>query len=327
MTNTTVGIDVSKLTLDVALLNNDTYTSHVYSNDKDGIRRLLSWLKKKKARGCKIVLEATGHYGDLVAQTAHDRGYAVYVVNPARIKDYASSQLRRAKTDAVDAKVIAHFGQSQDMDQWTPPTLSQAELQALTRHLAALKQSRVQEMNRLQAGVTSQVVRRSVKKHLAFLERQIAELETEISNHIDKDPEMKEQHELLISIKGIGSTTAAAFIAEVPDVTRFDSAAQLAAYAGVTPRIRRSGTSVRSRSRISKIGNARLRTLLYMPSLSASRWNPPVQDLVKRLTSRGKHKLAIIGAVTRKLLHIIYGVLKHKTPFDPNYLVNIQATA
>lgn len=327
MTKITVGIDVSKATLDIALLDNGTYTSHVYTNDKDGIRRLLNWLKKKQVRGCNVVLEATGHYGDLVAQTVHDRGYVVYVVNPARIKDYASSQLRRAKTDAIDAQVIAHFGQSQEMDQWTPPTPSQAELQALTRHLAALKQSRVQEKNRLQAGVTSQTVRHSLKEQLVFLDKQIAKLEAEIEAHIERDSEMKEQYELLISIKGIGSTTAAAFIAEVPDVTRFDSASQLAAYAGVTPRIRRSGSSVRGRSRVSKIGNARLRALLFMPSLSARSWNPLVQELVQRLSDRGKHKLAIIGAVTRKLLHIIYGVLKHKNPFDPNYLVNTQAAA
>lgn len=326
MTEPTVGIDVSKTSLDIALLASDHFTSRVFSNDKDGVRRLLSWLKKKKVKGCKLILESTGRYGDLVAQTAYERGYAVYMVNPSRIKHYAASQLKRAKTDKMDAKVIAHFGQSQRMKLWTPPTRSQAELQALTRHLASLKQARAQEMNRLQAGITSKAVQRSLKKHITFLDKQIAELERQIDEHIDQDPEMREQRELLLSIKGIGPTTAAAFIAEVPDVTRFESAKQLAAHAGTIPRIRQSGSSVRGRSRLSKIGNVRLRALLFMPALSAKRWNPIVQGLVKRLEAKGKHKLAILGAVSRKLLHIIYGVLKHKKPFDPNYLINRLAT-
>lgn len=325
MTKFTLGIDVSKATLDVALLSEGTYVLRTFTNDKDGVRRLLRFLKKAKARGCLVVLESTGHYGDLVAHKAHERGYPVYVVNPVRIKAYAKSQLRRAKTDALDAQVIAHFGATQDMDPWTPPTTSQADLKAMTRRLTALKQARAQEINRLKAGVTSNVVRRSIKRHIAFLDKQIAALDSEISQHIDQDPDMQQQHELLVSIKGVGSTTAAQFIAEVQTVSAFDSAEQLVAYAGLAPRIRQSGSSVRGQPRISKIGNHRLRSLLFMPALSARRWNPIVQDLVDRLQKRGKHKLIIVTAVMRKLLHIIYGVLKHKQPFDPNYLVTKQA--
>lgn len=327
MTNSTLGIDVSKATLDVALLSGDDYTSRSFTNDSDGIRRLFRFLKKSDARGCRVVLEATGRYGDLIAHKAHDRGYPVYVVNPARIKLYAASNLKRVKTDALDARVIAHFGSTQEMTLWSPPTLSQVNLQAMTRHLTTLKQARTREMNRLQAGVTSKVVLDSLNRHISFLNEQIQALENEIDQHIDKDPDMKEQRELIESITGIGSVTAAQFIAEIPDVTRYDSAQQLAAHAGLTPYIKQSGKSGSGQAHIAKIGNRRLQAMLFLPALSAKRWNPLVQELVARLKKRGKHKLVIVTAVMRKLLHIIYGVLKHKQPFDPNYTVNVQVAS
>ena len=120
--------------------------------------------------------------------------------------------------------------------------------------------------------------------------------------------------------------SAAKFLAEVPDVSRFDSASQLAAFTGLTPRNHHSGSSVHRRSRLVKTGSVRLRTALFMPALAAMRSNPIIQALVKRLEARGKSRMTIVGAVMRKLVHLAYGVLKHRRPFDPNYLVNVQAT-
>ena len=156
---------------------------------------------------------------------------------------------------------------------------------------------------------------------------QIKALEAQIEELIDNHPDLKRQRELLVSIKGISDTTAAKFLAEVPDIRQFDTAAQLAAYAGVTPRQKRSGTSVRGKGHLSKMGNSRLRTAFYMPAISAMKWNPIIIPLVQRLQKRGKLPKVIIGAVMRKLIHLAFGVLKSGKPFDPNYLQKQQSGA
>jgi transposase len=320
----TLGIDISKATFDVALYRNDSYQLGHFSNDAAGFKKLIKWLKKRGAVDCHVCLEATGRYGQAVALFLHEEEYGVSIVNPARIKAYADSQLKRNKTDPEDAKVIAHFCVTQNPDLWTPPSPEAQELQMLVRRLENLKVMRTQESNRRHAAISSEVVLANIAAHLAYLDAQIKQLEQQIKALIDSQPDLKQQRDLLISIKGIGHTTAAKFLAEVPDIQQFDSAAQLAAYAGVTPRRKTSGTSVHSKGHLSKMGNIHLRTALYMPAISAMRWNPIVKSLVERLKNRGKLPMVIIGAVMRKLIHLAYGVLKTGKPFDPNYLQNMQ---
>lgn len=327
MTTITLGIDISKDKLDVALYQADQYRQATFANDKDGFRRLAKWLKKHKAQPAHVCLEATGRYGEAVTFYLHQRGYAVSVVNPARIKAYGQSQLQRNKTDKQDAQVIAHFCATQVPDLWTPPSPEVQELQALSRRRDALITDRTREQNRAQSGVTSETVLADIAAHITFLDQQIAAIEQQIQDLINQDPDLRQQHDLLCSIPGIGDTTAANFMAEVPDVERFQSAAQLAAYAGLTPRQHQSGSSVRRQSRLVKTGNTRLRTTFYLPALAAMRFNPIVRSLVTRLERRGKSKMTIVGAVMRKLVHLAFGVLKHRQPFDPDYLVNVQVTA
>lgn len=327
MTSITLGIDISKDKLDVALYQADSYQLATFSNDKDGCRRLNKWLKKHKAKAAHVCIEATGRYGESVALYLHDRGYAVSVVNPARIKAYADSQLQRNKTDRQDAKVIAHFGATQSPNLWLPPPSEVQELQALVRRLEVLKADRTRELNRQQSGLTSEIVLANIEAHIAFLNDQIAAIEQRIRDLFNQHPDLRQQRELLTSIPGIGETTAANFIAEVADINRFESAAQLAAYAGLTPRHHDSGSSVHRRGRLVKTGNVHFRTALYMPALTAMRYNPIVQALVARLTARGKKRMTIVGAVMRKLVHLAFGVLKHQRPFDPDYLVNVPGTA
>lgn len=326
MSENAVGIDISKAKLDVALYQDERYYGATFSNNQDGYRRLVKWLKKRRAKGAHVCIEATGRYGEEVALYLHGRGYPVSVVNPARIKAYGISQLKRNKTDQEDAKVIAHFCATQQPSLWVPPPPEVRELQALTRHLESLKADRTREMNRMQSGVPSDTVLQSIDEHIAFLDDQIAALEKQTNNLIDQHPSLRQKRELLSSIPGIGDNTAAKFLAEVPDVSRFDSAAQLAAFAGLTPRNHHSGSSVHRRGRLVKTGNIRFRTAFFMPALSAMRCNPIIQALVKRLDARGKNRMTIVGAVMRKLVHLAYGVLKHSQPFDPNYLVNVQVT-
>jgi len=169
------------------------------------------------------------------------------VVNPARIKAFAASRLSRQKTDQTDARLIALFCQSQQPEAWTPPAPEQRALQAMVRHLRDIKAIRQQEYNRLTSGVSADVVAHALQQHIAFLDQQILELERQIHDHLERFPLLKQQRDLLDTIPGLGETTIAILLAEVPDIRAFDSASQFAAYAGVTPRHFRSGTSVRAR--------------------------------------------------------------------------------
>ena len=323
----TLGIDISKATFDVALYRDDQYQLGHFSNDRVGFKKLTKWLAKRKAAGCHVCLEATGRYGQALALCLYEADYPISVVNPARIKAYADSQLKRNKTDTEDAQVIAHFCATQSPALWTPPAPAVQELQALVRRLDSLKSMRTQESNRRQAGLDSEAVLANIADHLAYLDEHIKALEEQIKGLIDKHPGLKRQRDLLITIKGISDTTAAKFLAEIPDIHQFDSAAQLAAYAGVTPRRKTSGTSVRGKGHLSKMGNTHLRAALYMPAVTAMRWNPAVKPLVERLQKRGKLPKVILGAVMRKLIHLAYGILKSGKPFDPNYLQNRQVTS
>jgi transposase len=318
-----VGIDVSKDKLDVHLLTDSGSHSATFSNDKSGWRSLLNWLKKRaKTTPVQVCLEATGRYGEGVTAFLHEQGYRLSVVNPARIKGYATSRLSRNKTDAVDAALIADFCRAQhhDLPLWTPPDPAQRHLQALVRHLADLEQMRQQERNRLQAGETATSVLEQIEQHVAFLDAQMEAVKQEIDRHIDQHPDLKKQQDLIASIKGVGALTAAKLLAEIRNIADFHSPQQLVAFAGLNPRQHRSGSSIRGKTRISKVGCAAIRAALFMPAVSAKNTNPIMQPLVKRMTARGHCKMSIVVAVMRKLLHLIYGILKSGQPFDPHFL-------
>ncbi len=270
-------------------------------------------------------MEATGRYADELARFLYDRGYEVSVVNPKRIKSYAESKLTRSKTDAVDAAIIEDFCRTQQPRLWKPASPEIEELQTMTRHLEALKRMRTQELYRLKSGLTAPVVQKIIEKHIVFLEQEIEQLEELIDGHIDHHPELKKDAELIESIPGIGNLTAAILMAEIKDINRFDRASELAAYAGLSTQRRQSGTSVRGRSRLSKIGNATLRKALFFPSMSARRHNPIVKAFCERLSARGKQTMVIQGAAMRKLLHLVYGVWKKGRPFDPAYEMHLSA--
>jgi transposase len=176
---------------------------------------------------------------------------------------------------------------------------------------------RVAEENQLSSGITVEIVRQSVEELLNHLNEQIKRTEKLIGDHINNHPRLKRQSELLDSIPGIAETTAAALLSEITDITQYRSARQVAAYAGLVPRERQSGSSVRGRARLSKIGNARLRRALYFPAITALRCSPFFQAWAEGLQKRGKSKMSVIGAVMRKLVHLAYGVLKTGQPFDP----------
>jgi transposase len=314
-----IGVDVSKAELVVCVMDEEKSVVHAtFANTPQGFGSLTNYLKKRKANGAAVCLEATGPYGEALAEYLHTRGYAVSVVNPVRIKRYAESQLRRNKTDKLDAAVIADFCRTQEPPLWTPPDPAWVELRALVRHLDDLIGIQVQEKQRLESA-TSATVRAALKDHIAYLQEQMDQVTQQINDHIDQNPDWKHKRDLLNSIPGISDRTSSRLLAEIRDITAFETVEQLVAYVGLNPRQRQSG-KYKGQVKISKVGNAALRAALFMPARSAKRHNPLVQPLVERMKAEGHCANAITVAVMRKLLHYIYGVLKSGQPFNPHYL-------
>ncbi len=315
-----LGIDIAKLKFNVCLISSSGKLRHkVFPNNAAGFEQLKHWLTRQGVEQVHACLEATGTYGEALALFLHQAEHTVSVVNPAAIKAFAGSRLSRTKTDRVDAELIARFCLAQQPLAWTPLPAEVRELQALVRRLEALTEMRVMEENRLEAGLITASVKASIEELIAHLSAQIKHTEKLIREHIKDHPKLKEQSELLSSIPGIAQTTAAALLAEITDITQYRSARQVAAYAGLVPRERTSGSSVRGRTRLSKIGNARLRKALYFPAITALRCSSFFQSWAKGLQERGKCKMSVIGAVMRKLIHLAYGVLKTGQPFDPEW--------
>jgi transposase len=315
-----LGIDISKAKFDVALLRPDGKLRHrVFPNNAAGFQQLSEWLVRQKATPIHACMEATGTYGEALAAHLHSAGHTVSVVNPAVIKAFAQSGLSRTKTDKADASLIARYCQLHQPPAWSPPPPEISELQALLRRLEALIDMRQQEVNRLAAGVTAESVRKSVTDHIAYLDEQIRQAHSLITDHIDQNPSLKQQRDLLSSIPGIGELTAAKLLAEIIDIKHYQSARQVAAFAGLVPRHNQSGSSIKGRSKLCKVGAARLRKAMYFPAIVATQHNPTIKAMSQRLRERGKSPMQVIGAAMRRLIHIAYGVLKSGKPFDPGY--------
>jgi transposase len=320
MTEPVLGIDIAKLKFNVCLINSQSKLKHkLFPNNSTGFEQLSEWLARQGVECVHACLEATGSYGEALALYLYHAGHTVSVVNPAAVKAFAGSGLSRTKTDRVDAALIARFCLAQAPVAWTPLPEEVRDLQALVRRLESLIEMRVMEENRLSSGITVDSVRHSVEEHLAYLNQEIGRTEELIRQHISKHPRLTRQSQLLDSIPGIAETTAALLLAEITDIKQYRSARQVAAYAGLVPRERQSGSSVRGRTRLSKIGNARLRKALYFPALTALRCSPFFQAWAEGLRQRGKSKMSVICAVMRKLIHLAYGVLKNGKEFDPQW--------
>ena len=314
MSKSILGIDVAKHKLDVALLIQGNTRAQQFANSPEGFAALHVWLTTYQIDVLHACLEATGRYGEALARFLHDAGYQVSVVNPACIKGYAQAKRQRNKTDRADAALIADFCRTQEPPLWQPPGPAMADLQALMRRIAVLEEMRQAEQNRLEA--TPVTTRASVERMIATLEQEIAELRRQINDHMKQHPELQQQQELLQSIPGIGEKTAQLLLSEI-DFKRYHSARQVAAFAGVTPKKRESGSSLQQ-TKLCKQGNGRLRQGLYFPAIVAKRHNQIVNEFAKRLEENGKTPKQIVCAAMRKLLHIAFGVLKHQTPFNPD---------
>lgn len=311
-----LGIDVAKAKLDCALrLPSGKYKNKIVENNLKGFKVLIEWLEKHGATMPHVCMEATGVYWEAVAEYLAAQGMTVSVVNPAQIKAFGASRMVRTKTDKVDAQLIAEFCFERSPEPWQAPTPSEQALRAMVLRLEALQAMRIQESNRLD--VARDAVKPGITEHIEWLDKQIDALSKTIREHIDDDKDLKKKHALLDSIPGVGERTIATLLAFYANFERFGNARQAVAYAGLDPRQHESGSSVKGKPRLSKIGHAFIRKALYMPAMVALYKTDWGKCFRSRLAAAGKPPKLIIGAMMRKLVHVAFGVLKSGKNFDP----------
>ena len=314
-----VGIDISKAKFDATLLVGERIRHVALSNTEAGFEQLLAWLARHRpdpAMPLHACMEATGNYGLDLADFLHSHSFRVSIVNPARIKAFAASELARNKTDKLDAALIARFCRAHSPATWTPPAGHLRELRELVRRCDALKVARVQELNRKQAGFASPAVAASIAAHLEWLDRQIEEIMKGARRLIAADPVLMRNLTLLRGITGFGEISATVLLAELPNIAEFTPKA-LAAFTGLSPQEYSSGSSVQRPGRISRMGSERLRSILYMCALSAKRNNKALAGFAGRMHGAGKAPKVILIAVARKLLVFAHAVIRTQKPFDP----------
>lgn len=313
-----LGIDVSKARLDCLKVLKENQEGKHFSNTKTGIKRLLKWLDNSFE--VHVVMEATGVYWQHCALAIHKQGYKVSVVNPAQVKYFAKSILRRGKTDPMDAELIALYAQKMQPEAWHPNAHEVDELKLLVRERDDLVSQLRQAKNQLHAhkhrSFCPTTILKLLKQKIKLLEKQLKILEQAIQAFCHEH--FTELFRSLLSMPGVGLVTAAVLIAETAALESFNHPKQLTAFAGIAPAPNQSG-SFTGRTAISKIGNPRIRQALYMAAMQA-RHKSVFKDLYLRLVNKGKAKKLALIAVARKLLIIAFTLAKTNSLFDPHFL-------
>lgn len=321
-----IGLDVSKKHVDGVILldeNGHKKRHKRFHNTPDGHAQLIAWAQRHSHAAlsdCQMVMEATGPYHERLALALYQAGTGVSVVNPKRLKDFASGLGLKAKNDPLDAFAIARYGQLCQPQPWQPDPPEYRHLKALLSRLEAVQTDRQREHNRLekaQASDTSATVLASLERSLTFLDNEYQCLQQEINEHINRYPTLQQDRQLLASIPGIGPVLSAQMLALLHGGQRFESAPQFASYLGLIPTQHQSGSSIHKKPHLSKLGPPRVRAKLYMAAIVASSCNPDVKALYQRLLERGKCPMAALGAAMRKLAQICFGVIKHQAPYQP----------
>ncbi|MCA0315459.1 MAG: transposase [Candidatus Melainabacteria bacterium] len=235
-----LGIDISKTKFDACLLLEDKAPHKTFGNSYDWFQELLCWLREHKTNAVHACMEGTGRLWEPLADFLHAEKFVVSVVNPARIKGFAQSDMRRSKTDKIDAKIIARFSRAQTPMAWVPPPPEIKAIRDMQRYVEELTEHRTQEKNRLQSGVLDERVHRSIGQHIEYLDNEIETLETEILELIHRYPKLRRDYDLLTSIIGVGQTAAVTFLGELSAASHFASSRELEVFCGITPRLLRS---------------------------------------------------------------------------------------
>ena len=309
------GIDISKEVFD---LYNESSGHHQLKNDELGFKQLLKSLPKSAL----VVMEATGYYHYRLAQFLDRNGVSVSVVNPLSVKRFIQMKLAKVKTDKSDAKAVFEYGIMNETPIYNALTDVQAECLQLFRLLDNYLKKRTQTKNKLHGenvlGIPSKYVYKSLQRDLKHLDKEVKGIESRLLELVKQD----QQHQLTLlkSIPGMGVKTALFLIVVTDGFKKFETASQLCSYVGITPTIRESGSSVRGRSRISKVGNKKLRNLLFLCAFSACKHNKACRAIYERLVAKGKSKKLALIAVANKLLKQAFAIAKSGLPYDENFV-------
>ncbi len=316
-----VGIDVGARELVVAIKQGKKTTNATFTNDAEGHKKLSAFLTKR-GRSARVCLEATGIYSLDVAFALHNHDrIELMVANPRATSSFAKAMMKRAKTDAVDARTLLAFAERMPFSPWQPPPPAALALRSTTRRMVAISKQLTAEKNRLHAAKHNASLPAflvtDLKESVKQLKARLSRLEMEALEFIEGSEELSERFELLKSVPGIADRSGLHLLAELLLLPPDMDVRQWVAHAGLDPRPFQSGTSVNKPMRISKAGNLYIRRALFMPALVAIQHDKAVRAFYSRLLHRGKPKMKANIAVMRKLLHAIYGIFKTNTPFDP----------
>jgi transposase len=317
------GVDVDSEALVCATQRGDERLPRAtFANTAAGHKKFIRWATKG-GRQAQVCLEATGIYSlEFALALHHAKNVEVMVVNPRAIKDFARACMQRAKTDAVDAGGLLEYLQRMPFAAWQPPAPEILELQAINRRIVQLNTELTREKNRRHAaefaGASADAIAHDIEVNIRHLERRIARMHDRGLPLVRGVPALATKVAHLVSTKGIAEASAMRLLAELLVLPDDLAAPQWVAHAGLDPRPYESGTSVHRPRRISKVGNRHLRAALYMPALVAIQQEPNVKAFYNKLVAAGKKPMQAVVAVMRKLLHAIWGMLKHDQDFDGN---------
>ena len=327
-----VGVDVAKTTFDAALVRDGQRYPHTplsavpvrhFARTQVGAKELVEWLDSQleSPDSVRVCMEATGAYSTQLATWLLNERVALQpaIVNPARSCAFIDSLGLRNKTDQLDARALGFYGVERRPVAYEPPTKVMAELRALSRYRSNLVAAKGAESNRAGEPVVSRQVASMQKRRLRQFKRDVERLDTQIAALVHKTPQLKSDIDALTAIYGVGMVTAVVVLTEMGDLRRFGKARQLSAFAGMSPRIRQSGTSVNAKSHLCKQGNSRTRQALYMAAMTTIRGNNDLQRAYRRLLNQGKTHMAALGAVMRKLLCLMRAILISGKPYQAHF--------
>ncbi len=311
-----VGIDIAKASFTMASAQpNGRFLDFQLPNSPAGFAQTLALLPL----GAQLVMEASGPYYLPLASYLHQAGWALSVVNPLIVRRFAQMRLRRTKTDKADARLLSEFGANQRPQRWQAPSQLMSQLTQLQTLLEQYIKQRTALRNQQESfthsGVPNPILEQSLQKSLEHLDEQIQTLEQQLDQLATS--EYASLHANLRSIPGVGPKTALCLLVLTRGFSRFSSAKQLVSFVGLAPRIFESGSSVRGKAHICKLGSGRIRQLLYMASMQAKKANPACLALYERLVASGTPKLVALIAVAHKLVRQCFAVASQGVKFDP----------
>lgn len=311
----TFGVDISKDVFDV---HGSKSGHNQYKNDESGFKMFL----KELPVNVIVVMEATGYYHYRLAQYLYKNEVVVSVVNPLSVKRFIQMKLAKVKTDKSDSKAICEYASINEVPLYNALTDVQSECLQLFRLMDVYIKHRTATKNKMHGeevlGMPSKSVYRSLRRNKKHLDKEIADIELKLLSLVKQ--EQQEQLTLLTSVPGIGIKTALFLVVVTDGFTKFEKSSQLCSYVGITPTIRESGSSIRGRSRISKVGNKKLRNLLFLCSFNACKHNKACRELYERIVNKGKSKKVALIAVGNKLLKQCFAIAKSGRPYDETYV-------